>query len=905
MTTNKLKLSTIALAVASSFAVDTAIAQESSTDDQLVETIEIRGIRASTKASINNKRFADSIVDSISAEDIGKFPDKNVAESLSRITGVAVSREFGEGEKISIRGAGPDLNRTLLNGQTVASADWFILDPSNRSFNYTLLPSSIVKGLEVYKSPQASIDEGSIGGTVVLRTRKPLELDANTINVGIQAQYSETSEETDPQLDALYSWKNEDETFGVLVNVISQDRTVQRQGFEVLGYSKVTPTAEDTDRADLIGNTYNVPTLIGVPRFDQSRERETVFASIQYAPTEELDFTLNYLTSEMDANNRNQNLLIGPGDVGNVIETIENGTIVGDNNVVASSSSGRMPYNFINRVSRTETESIDLDVNYSTDDFIVHVQVGSTEANGGTLRETSWEYAPAGGTEWSYDLSGTPTIETSVDPSDASQFAAGWIWGGKRPTHDAEDYAQLDLEIPIEYGPFTALKTGVKIRQAENSITDRQVYSWQWGETTREGLTGSQGQDIAGYMWWIFDQCPTLADCNLSSGSQSVDAVVNGSFTNQITQNQQAMESIAFDSLNGEPAGYAAHLSLADIYKIEEDITALYIQGDFKGDSYRGNVGLRYVSTKQTSGGYEFSQDSSGLLTLNYDWLTPSELEWVEVNNDYNEFLPSANIAFDLTEDQILRVGAARVMARHNWTEIASTEYFGDLAGGASTGTRGNPYLKPMIANQFDISYEWYYGEASMFSATYFNKTISSMRTSNVVTELRSNDRYKDVPVAFNQPVNDLGGTINGIELSIQHDFGGFGMQANYTYTDAKSDQTRDENSPGSGLFEGTSKNMLNLTGYYENDTFGARLMYNYRSDWYNGISANGAELWTEGFGQWDASASYNVTENIALTLEAVNLLDEEIRQYNTDKDRLYSLYKNGRRFVVGARFAF
>ena len=281
MKTRNLKFSTLALAVASSFAVNTATAQEESAENDMIERIEVSGIRASTKESINNKRFANSIVDSISAQDIGKFPDKNVAESLSRITGVAVSREFGEGEKISIRGAGPDLNRTLLNGQTVASADWFILDPSNRSFNYTLLPSSIVKGLEVYKSPQASIDEGSIGGTVILRTRKPLELDANTVNVGVQAQYSETSEETDPQLDALYSWKNDDQTFGFLVNVIAQDRTVRREGFEVLGYNKVTPTAEDTDDASIIGNTYNVPSLIGVPRFDQSRERRTVFASLQ------------------------------------------------------------------------------------------------------------------------------------------------------------------------------------------------------------------------------------------------------------------------------------------------------------------------------------------------------------------------------------------------------------------------------------------------------------------------------------------------------------------------------------------------------------------------------------------------------------------------------------------------
>lgn len=882
-----------------------ALAQEAAAEQE-VETIEVRGIRASNKANINLKRFSDSVVDAITAEDIGKFPDKNVAESLSRITGVAVSREFGEGEKISIRGAGPALNRTLLNGQTVASADWFILDPSVRSFNYTLLPSAIVKDLEVHKTPTASQDEGSIGGTVVLRTRRPLDMDANTVSIGLEGQYSDASEETDPQIYGMYSWKNEDETFGALVSYISQDRTVKRQGLEVLGWSQVTPTAADTDNASLIGNTYNVPTLIGVPTFFQERERRTAFASLQFAPSDELLFTLNYLNSDMDANNRNQNLLIGPGDAGNAIDTVLNGTIVGDNNVVASSASGRLPYNFINRVSSTETESIDLEMNYQTDEYTFTAQVGTTEANGGTLRETSWEYAPAGGTNWSYDLRGTPSIETSVDPSDGSQFAPGWIWGGQRPTLDKEDYAEFDLEVPVEYGPFTALKTGFKIRRAENSITERHVNSWQWGETTPADLVSpTTGNPVAGYMWWIFDQCPTLNDCGLISGSQSVNVLANGSFTNQVVQNQASMEGIAFGSLNGVNAGFAEHVALGENYRVEEDINAIYIQGDFEGDGYRGNIGVRYVETGQTSGGYEFSNDSSGLLTLNYDWLEPSRLEWVERDNDYNEFLPSLNIAIDLADDKILRFGAARVMARQNWQDIAAFETFGSLSGGRAPGTRGNPFLKPIIASQFDVSYEWYYDEASLFAVTYFGKSISSSRTSDVQTELRSDDRNGPTPVDFTQPVNGLGYTINGIEFSLQHDFGGYGVQANYTYTDAKSDQVRDPSAPGSALVDGTSENMLNLTAYYENDVFSARLMYNFRSEWYKGIGFSGDEIWNDDFAQWDASASYNLTDSIQLTVEGVNLLDEEVREFNTDNDRLLSLYANGRRIVAGVRMTF
>jgi iron complex outermembrane receptor protein len=141
--------------------------------------------------------------------------------------------------------------------------------------------------------------------------------------------------------------------------------------------------------------------------------------------------------------------------------------------------------------------------------------------------------------------------------------------------------------------------------------------------------------------------------------------------------------------------------------------------------------------------------------------------------------------------------------------------------------------------------------------------------------------------------------------LGLQHDFGGFGISANYTYTDLSADGVRDLSNPGSGLIDGTSENMVNFTGYYENDDFGARLMYNYRSDWYTGLANSGDELWTEGFGQLDASGTYNLNENISFTLEAINITDEEVVQYNTEKERVMSIYANGRRLVAGVRINF
>jgi len=137
-----------------------------------------------------------------------------VAESLQRITGVSITRSFGEGERVSIRGTTASQNRTLLNGQAVGSADWWTNSAASRGFNYTMLPSEIIASLEVYKTPEADIDEGSIGGTVIVNTRKPFDLDANKISVSILAKYSDVSGNTDPQLSGLYSWKNKDETFG-------------------------------------------------------------------------------------------------------------------------------------------------------------------------------------------------------------------------------------------------------------------------------------------------------------------------------------------------------------------------------------------------------------------------------------------------------------------------------------------------------------------------------------------------------------------------------------------------------------------------------------------------------------------------------------------------------------------
>uniref|UniRef100_UPI0025E2B69F TonB-dependent receptor plug domain-containing protein n=1 Tax=uncultured Sphingomonas sp. TaxID=158754 RepID=UPI0025E2B69F len=205
-------------------------AQAEAQDGDIVVT----GIRGGLRNAIAIKKEANAVVDVISSEDIGKFPDRNVAESLSRVPGVSIDRRFGEGEKVAILGTDPALNRLLLDGHGLASADWGgnDNDPSSRTFNYSLLAPELVDRLEVYKSPEARLEDGSLGGTVIVRTRRPLELDANSLFASGGYTYNDRSEKGSIRGSGLYSWKNEDETFGVLVAATYDKQQLVRAGVE-------------------------------------------------------------------------------------------------------------------------------------------------------------------------------------------------------------------------------------------------------------------------------------------------------------------------------------------------------------------------------------------------------------------------------------------------------------------------------------------------------------------------------------------------------------------------------------------------------------------------------------------------------------------------------------------------
>ena len=340
-----------AVALLSGAAYAQAAPQSPASDEP--QDVVVTGIRASLAAALDTKRKSDAIVDSVSAEDVGKFPNTNVAEALTLVPGVTVDRQFGQGEKISILGTDPALNRTLLNGQTVASADWFILDTPGRTFNYALLAPQLVGSVDVYKTPEPRLDEGSIGGTVIVNTRKPLDLKPLTLAASLGYLWNDRSRKGDIQGSALASWHNDSGTFGVLVAFQRAKDRLRRDGLESYGTMRADQwDGKNTDNpvssiangtctgacaTTLAANPAAIsPNAFGTSYFQQDRERLSYSAVVQWKPVEQLTLEANWLKIKATYDNLNQSMYAFQGNTWNSLGALSGITVA--NGVVTSST---------------------------------------------------------------------------------------------------------------------------------------------------------------------------------------------------------------------------------------------------------------------------------------------------------------------------------------------------------------------------------------------------------------------------------------------------------------------------------------------------------------------------------------------------------------------------------------
>lgn len=852
-------IATLALGCAFGAQAQTQSNESAAKDSGATEEVLVTGIRGSLKQALNVKQNADAVVDAINSEDIGKFPDKNVADSLQRIPGVSVDRIWGEGRDIFVRGTDSTMNRTMMNGQNVASAYWWANDNPSRGFNYSILASELVSSLEVYKSPEADIDEGSIGGTVIVRTRRPMDLDSFVVNVSAEAQYSELPDATDPQLSGLISWKNDSETFGVLASVSSQKRTVRRDGLETFPDNTLYSVTDQNNNTT--GDVYAVWGG-GSAIFRQDNERLTANLTAQFRPTDSWDMVFNYVNSNMDSDNNNQNYLFMPGGY-----KLENGDTVTDPKFIdtgdgkkmivggtfENANDGGAAIEPIFREASVESSVADFDATYTGDNFKAHFQAGTTSAEGGSDRDQSYWFE--GNTRELLNLT-ADKIEIGyldLDPTDASALtlkgARNWI----RKMKDEENYFQGDLDYDVNWGFITGVKVGAKYRD-ETVTNNRTVGSADTSSPAWKTITMDQVST---------GLTPKLHGEAATSGSLTQYAWVDGNLAKQV-----------IDPMFAEGAMVYAFDEKA-YYQIEEQITAAYAKATFEADKLHGNVGVRAISTDQTSTAY-------------------IDGELGDVARTYTDLLPSLNLTYDLADDLKVRAALSKAMARPTFQNLSS-----NLTINATTGTAsaGNPQLKPFYANQFEIGAEWYFDEAAILSATFFTKQLDTF-VYNRTDEETIDGENLTVTRPFNAPD---GADIKGLEIQWQQDLGmGFGVVANYTYTNAEVPAL----DGGQKLkLPGNSEDQMNASVYYEDDQFSVRLSYNYRSEAYGGLTS-GSQLVTEAYDQWDATANWAVTDNVTVYFSAVNLTNEIIRM-RTDDGVAVGLYENGPRYSLGVRAHF
>src|SRR5687768_16444701 len=629
----------LAAAITLALSGQAAHAQQTTNSGQIEEVV-VTGIRGSLRQSLETKREAVGVVDALNAEDVGKFPDKNLAEALQRVPGIVISRDFGEGERVNLRGLSSTLTRTLLNGHSLATADWFILDQLNttRSFNYLMLPADVIGQVQVAKSPQADFEEGGIGGTIDVITRKPLELESMQTFLSGQMAYTDLADEYDPQFSGLFNWKNADSTFGAMIAGIYQERNIRRDGVEVLTY----------DTRTVGGNQVSVPGLIGSALFTQERVRKGINFGLQWEAADNFDINVTGLYSKFDADNTNENFLAWGSRAINNGGTLTNATVQGGTAVAGTISSlngGQedfaVVYDAINRFASAETRSIDFDLGWRpADGWDLHFKVGYTDAEGNTDAQPFVEFgAPA---TFTYDLRGrAPQVSfANVDPTDPNDMQFIFSSLHQILNDDEEKYGYVDATRELDWGVLDSIKFGAKHTDHERDLL--------FNGTTYGGFH---------------------VPINTTLASSFAGAQTPGDFLDEISApgtldaywqiNKEAVNDILFANLTA-PRLYYPQQS----FSVTEKATAGFVMGNLSGDKWRGNVGVRFVTTDQTSEGNQIG--AAGCTPNAFGCFTP-----LSVDVSYDDWLPSANFAFDLSDQFVLRAAVARVMARPDYTDVA------------------------------------------------------------------------------------------------------------------------------------------------------------------------------------------------------------------------------------------
>ncbi len=938
-------LSTACLAAVLAQAPAIAQSGQEAADSQVVEEIIVTGIRRSLDVAAELKRQSNQVVDAITAQDIGLFSDNNIGEAMARIPGVVLEREAGEGYRISIRGLGPRFVRTTINGRTALSASGGETGGGDdaRGFTYNIMPSEVVSKVSVYKSTQAKELEGGIGGVVDLVTNRPLDFGGNSeetlyMSGALRGTFNDLSEDTNYRGTFFINNKFSDNFGAFFAVTLDQadriDNLAESQRLRTFVGDFAAGTLVNgvalTEETEMALSHFS-----GVRYQEQPipRDRETYVAGLQWQNDqwdvnfvwtagfedevrEDVRFWYNWgdMIRRFDGDMTSLTVDFGDENLGISEPTL--GTLIGFEFEGADNARRMQP--LANGLHRRVPRSSDVNVGglnlvWNNDDWTIETDFGyasqKTERILERLRlrlDTDFRDGTGqprfdNGVSGIYDISsGYPiavlfdSFGVVVDPLDISH----------------QYIEQVQRTITIEEADDTSFRLDfTKTLEASGdgdivSFLDDVQFGFAWNEMQFErGRIEKLHDDVT--VFDINSIALITADNILTDVNQPgfVHSFVVGDF-----QDPVFADFLGAPIVMG-PGDY--HVEQGQSFDVTEENIAVYLQGNFSGEVYRGNIGVRYVETEQTNLGWVGEGIGDSFVPADPD--NPQVL----TSRKYDYVLPSFNLALDVAEDWVLRFGANKAVTRPDPIDLSARLEIDDLADLDDGAEGGNPDLVPYTTVSFDTVIEWYPERGGSYAVGLFYKDLESFISSGSSSELIGIDDgaggIEMVEIDVSRPVNTDGGTVQGIEFQFHAplDFlpgfwQYFGVNGSYTYVDAEMDAVvPDRGTPIS--LRGTSENSGNLVVYYEREKFGARVAANYRSDYLfqEGSDTDRFDEFTNGRTIIDLNLDYLITDRMKVRFTANNLTDERRTRYWDTPGQYYSDERdNGRTYVLEFRYS-
>lgn len=968
---------------------NTEIETEANQSDQ-VEIIQVLGIRSSLIRSMDTKRESVGVVDAINSEDIGKFPDTNLAESLQRITGVSIDRVNGEGSRVTVRGFGADFNLVTLNGRQLPTNSGL-----GRSFDFGDLASEGVAGVEIYKTGKAHVPTGGIGATINILSVKPLDNEGMNASFGLKA-VNDTSTITGdtwtPEFSGIYSNTFLDNKLGVAFVGSVQERHNGAQSATTNFFSEVNGSSI-REGISLDGTQPSDEDIVGLPRnivyslSEIERTRTNAQLTLQYAPRKDVTVTLDYTYAEQEVSNSFNDVSFWVAQVPDEVLWSE-GPIVSPLVYTETNREPDFPHAAGGGASRNELNSAGINIEWLVNEDL---ELRLDYHNSSSLREPN---DPIRGTNSNLTVAGlrysdgesggigqranttidfrgdipvtTTTSNDPLSPDDmrltGSVFSNAW--------------AEMDIEQTQFSGKWLidedqSIDFGVGLSTVANFEASSNVQRNTWGAPQASALGALSDLMVPASLSGVFD--------SFNSGSEINNDFFIFDYTD-VARRAVFLESLdpsnpiylAPDSAN--PLGSCGNGFCPDFDKgfgnnFEEETISAFIQYRLFGEvaelPYSLQLGLRYEETDVLS-------SSASRNYTKVEWVAATEFiardDGSEVPSgltaSYDNLLPSLDFDIDVTDEMKVRYSYSTTIARAGYgsligsLNISNFIQYNSSGLYRATGNIGNPGLLPYESENHDISYEWYYDEASYLSIGYFNKTVSNFIGSTVLEDVAifPDLAFPGFGPLFDDAVTALGGvpsnqeirdwifenrageagvdavtgiitgvtnrdgaatfdlatginsldklTIDGWEVALQHDFvnTGFGFIVNATFANTDREFNRLLNQTQFAL-PGLS-DTRNVIGYYDKNGIQLRVAYNWRDQWLS-YAAGPQPGYVEAYEQIDVNASYDLDNGLVLFVEAINITDETTRGFARAYEQSAGVTQTGARYNLGLRYSF